>query len=309
VGNTWLGFSIFGYLVFPWVVALLTVPHLPEVFVNTSRATLAWTFLWGLGWGLGGLLFSLGVNYVGLALGFAIVIGLTAAVGTLIPLVLVSHVDLASAQGTFVVSGTVVALLGIALCSWAGKLRENESVNNQETSDGAPRRSFGLGMLLCVLSGLLCPCGNLGFAFGLEVRALATRWGTTPQYSSIPLWAFLTFPPFICNAAVCVYLLLRKRSLPRFLLHGTRRNFLLAASMGAMWLGGMILYGMGASMLGAIGSSIGWAIAMSLMVLVANLWGLLAGEWRGAGWRPLRMMSTGLVILVAAMFMVGLGIK
>ena len=79
--------------------------------------------------------------------------------------------------------------------------------------------------------------------------------------------------------------------------------------MGAMWLGGMVLYGIGANILGTIGSSIGWAIVMSLMVLVANFWGMMAGEWRGVGRRPLRMMRTGLAMLVAAMFMVGLGMK
>ena len=307
--NTWLGFSISGYVGFPWLVAFLTVPHLHQVFVNTSNTTLAWTFLWGLGWGLGGLLFGLGVNYVGLALGFAIVIGLTAAIGTLIPLLLVSHVDLASTQGTFIVAGVVVTLFGIALCSWAGKLRENVSAKSRNTSDGPPKRSFGLGVLLCVLSGVLCPCGNLGFAFGSEMTAMATKWGTAPQYASTLLWALLALPPFICNGAFCVYLLLRKQTSTRFLLPGTKRNFLLATSMGAMWLGGMILYGMGANVLGAMGSSIGWAIVMSLMVLVANLWGLLAGEWRGVSRKPLWMMSAGLAVLVAAMFMVGLRIR
>jgi len=307
--NTWLGFSISGYVGFPWLVAFLTVPHLHQVFVNTSNTPLAWTFLWGLGWGLGGLLFGLGVNYVGLALGFAIVIGLTAAIGTLIPLLLVSHVDLASTQGTFIVAGVVVTLFGIALCSWAGKLRENVSAKSRNTSDGPPKRSFGLGVLLCVLSGVLCPCGNLGFAFGSEMTAMATKWGTAPQYASTLLWALLALPPFICNGAFCVYLLLRKQTSTRFLLPGTKRNFLLATSMGAMWLGGMILYGMGANVLGAMGSSIGWAIVMSLMVLVANLWGLLAGEWRGVSRKPLWMMSAGLAVLVAAMFMVGLRIR
>lgn len=136
--NTWAGFSLSGYLVFPWLVALLTVPHLKEVLTNTSTVTLVRTFLWGLGWGLGGLLFGLGVNYVGLALGFAIVIGLTAAIGTLIPLLLVSHVDLASTQGTLILAGVVVALVGISVCSWAGKLRENASAKDRSASDSPP---------------------------------------------------------------------------------------------------------------------------------------------------------------------------
>ena len=79
--------------------------------------------------------------------------------------------------------------------------------------------------------------------------------------------------------------------------------------MGAMWLAGMVLYGMGANSLGSIGSSIGWALVMSLMVVTANLWGLSTGEWRGVGRKPLLVMNAGLVMLVAAMFLIGSGIK
>jgi L-rhamnose-H+ transport protein len=307
--NTWLGFSISAYLVFPWLVALLTVPHLREVFANTTNPTLVKTFLWGLGWGVGGLLFGLGVNYIGLALGFAIVIGLTAALGTLIPLLLVSRVDLASTQGMLIIAGVVVALVGIAVCSWAGKLRERVLAESQKSSDAPPRRSFGLGLLLCVLSGVLCPCGNFGFAFGSEITTVAAKSGTAAHFASYPLWALLALPPFICNGTFCLFLLARNRNFARFLLPGIGRNYLLAASMGVMWLGGMLLYGMGANRLGSIGSSIGWAIVMSLMVIVANLWGLWTGEWRGVGRNPLRIMCAGLAILVVAMFMVGAGVR
>jgi hypothetical protein len=122
-------------------------------------------------------------------------------------------------------------------------------------------------------------------------------------------WALLTLPPFMCSGIFCFYLLARKQTLGRYLLPGAARNYLLAASMAAMWLGGMLLYGMGAHRLGNLGSSIGWAMVMSLMVIVANLWGLLSGEWRGADHRPLRIMAAGMAILVVAMFMVGTGAR
>jgi L-rhamnose-H+ transport protein len=138
---------------------------------------------------------------------------------------------------------------------------------------------------------------------------VAIRWGTNPQNASNPLWALLTFPLLICNTVFCAYLFARERSLPKFLLPGTRRNYLLAVSMGAMWLAGFILYGMGATRLGKMGSSVGWALFMSSMVLVANLWGLATGEWRQAGRKPKRVMTAGLVILVLAMFLVGSGVK
>ncbi len=307
--NTWLGFSLTAYLVCPWLLALVTVPHLKEVLTQTSNATLVRTVLWGLGWGLGALTFGLGVDYLGLALGFAIIIGLTAAIGTVVPLLVLSQVEPTSARGIIILAGMVIVLIGISVCSWAGKLRENASKGNPALSNSSERRAYGLGLLYCIASGVLCPCGNLGFAFGSEVTAVATRLGTAAQYASNPLWAILTLPLLICNTSFCIYLLVQKQSLRNFFLPGKGRNFLLAGSMGAMWLAGMTLYGMGANRLGKIGSSIGWALVMSLMVVMANLWGLSTGEWRGVGRKPLRIMSGGIAILVVAMFLVGLGIK
>ena len=74
-----------------------------------------------------------------------------------------------------------------------------------------------------------------------------------------------------------------------------------------MWFIGMLLYGVGADRMGKSGSSIGWAILMSFVVIVANVWGLITGEWRGAGPKPVRVMSLGLIILVGAIFIMGLG--
>jgi hypothetical protein len=45
---------------------------------------------------------------------------------------------------------------------------------------------------------------------------------------------------------------------------------------------------------------------MSSAVVIATLWGLSTGEWRGAGQQALRVMSAGLALLVVAVFIIGL---
>lgn len=307
--NTWLGFSVTAYLVCPWLVALLTVPHLGQVLSHSSTATEVRTLLWGIAWGIGAVTFGLGVDYLGMALGFAIIIGLAAAIGTLVPFLVLSHVNPASAQGMIILAGTGLVLVGVSVCSWAGKLRENASPKDPGTADPSPKKSYVLGVFICMLSGVLSCCGNLAFAFGSEMSTVAIKFGTDPQYASNPLWALLTFPLLICNTVFCAYLFVRERSLPKFLLPGTGRNYLLSISMGAMWLAGFLLYGMAAARLGKMGSSVGWALIMSSMVVVANLWGILTGEWRSAGRKPLQTMIIGLITLIGAMFLVGSGLK
>ena len=41
-------------------------------------------------------------------------------------------------------------------------------------------------------------------------------------------------------------------------------------------------YGASATLLGQLGTTMGWLILMSVSVLTANLWGVVTGEWKGA---------------------------
>ena len=83
------------------------------------------------------------------------------------------------------------------------------------------------------------------------------------------------------------------------------RFFALAFLMGVVWMAGIGLYGAGARKLGDLGPSLGWAILMSSMVLVANVLGVLTGEWRGAPRVAQRRLWLGISILIAAISCLG----
>jgi hypothetical protein len=70
--------------------------------------------------------------------------------------------------------------------------------------------------------------------------------------------------------------------------------------MGTLWMAGISLYGSGARKLGPLGSSLGWAIFMTSMVIVANLFGLLTGEWREAPLRSKQKLMISIALLVLA---------
>jgi len=44
---------------------------------------------------------------------------------------------------------------------------------------------------------------------------------------------------------------------------------------------------------------------MTTMVLVANLWGLLTGEWKNADKRAFRYLGAGLALMVTALVVMG----
>ena len=85
--NTWLIYSIFAYLLLPWPFALLTVPKLFSTFAAVPHETILRTLVLGFVWGLAVVLYGLGVDMLGLALGTAIILGLGTSVGSLVPLI------------------------------------------------------------------------------------------------------------------------------------------------------------------------------------------------------------------------------
>ncbi len=293
--NTWLVFASTAYLICPWLIVLLTMPQIFGIYGATSARTLAGVVAFGFGWGAGAVTFGLGVAAIGMALGFAVILGTAATAGTLIPLIALPHPAWAGPRMSLTALSLVVMLAGVAVCSFAGKWKE------QQQSGG----SYARGIALCVVSGLLSSCGNLGFVFGSEIIDRAQAMGAPSTMAPNAVWALLTVALFLCNAGYALLLMRRNHTASRFLKPGTRPYFVYGSLMGLMWMGGFVLYGPGARALGDLGPSLGWAILMSTMVMAANALGLLTGEWTGAPHAAKRRLAIGMALLLCAI--TGLG--
>jgi L-rhamnose-H+ transport protein len=293
--NYWLIFASVAYLVSPWSFAFATVPRLGEVYAQTSPGAIAAIAGFGLAWGLGALSFGLGVEAVGLALGFAVILGVAASAGAIIPLLVAPPAHITTAQ--IAVTGVAIALMlaGVAVCSFAGRWKERHSASI----------SYFRGILICVASGLLSACGNLGYAFGSSVAESARQLGTPSEWAGNAVWALLAIPLFLCNAGYAGVRLARQGTLRLYATPGSGRRLVLGLLMGVMWMAGMSLYGTGARRMGALGVSLGWGVLMSSMVLVANLLGLLSGEWRDAPVEARRRLFCGLGLLLVAIAALG----
>jgi len=305
--NTWFVYSAAGYLVFPWLFVLLTIPHPLNVLATTSFHSLLLVELFGIGWGLGSLTFGLGVSRLGMALGFTIIIGLAATAGALIPMVVLFPEKLTQPQGLVTLLSLMLVLIGLGLGSWGGKLRER----TQKAATGSPASglevhgSFAAGLAICIASGLLSASANLGFTFGAEYQRRAIEQGAAPSMAGNALWAPLTFPLFICSASYCVWLMKKNRTGGLLTLQGTRHYWALATLMGFMWIAGFVVYAPGARLLGSLGTSVGWAVMMSTMVITANVLGFITGEWKGASRKALGLAVAGVAMLILAICVVG----
>jgi L-rhamnose-H+ transport protein len=300
--NSWLVFAASGLIVLPWLITFATVPNIAGVFISASPSVLIKVLLFGLLWGVGATLFGLGISRVGLALGFALILGITASFGSLLPLAILHSDQLVAKRGLALIAGTVVMLLGLVFLALAGRARERDSGPRDDTHSG-----FSLGLIICIFSGIFSSMLNFSFVFGDELRLHALRFGASAGMATNPIWALTVSGGFVANFIYCVYLLNRNRTWRVFWEGKPVGNWPLGISMGLLWFGGTLIYGIGATSLGTLGGVVGWPIFMTIDIIAALFWGAVTGEWKGASRRALVYNWVGVGVLLVAIAVISAG--
>jgi len=306
--NTWLCFSATAYLLTPWILAFLLVSNFPRMLLEVNPRVLETTLLFGVGMGTGALMMGVGYRYVGMAITFAIVLGISSTVGTLIPLMVFAPDQMMKRRGLSVIAGIVIALVGTGVVSWAAWERDTQKTNAGPVSQSGPRgstRDLVIGLGLCITSGVLSSCANLGFAFAGQISQRARAMGAGPTGTSSATWTVILLPVFLCNFVYSLNLLRKNKTAALFREPGTSHYWLLGILMGIDWMAGMAAYGAGALSLGKLGTSMGWILFVASMIIVANVSGALTGEWKGSSPRTLAIMAAGIATLMAAIVVVG----
>jgi L-rhamnose-H+ transport protein len=301
--NIWSVYAVFSLLLLPMAMAAATVPSLSEVLTRAPSAALWGVFLYGAGWGIGSTLSGLGVARLGLAMGVAILLGVTAAIGSFVPLVVQTPQLALQPKGLMIIVSVITLLVGVLLVAVAGKKRE--------ASQGAPVQavipgSFATGLAICVMSGIFSSMLNLAFAFSQPVAQAAVAGGASASAALNAVWMIALAGGFLANAFYTSYLMTRNRTWKNFALPRTGRFWLIGLVMGALWYFGVVLYGRGAASMGDIGSVIGWPVFLAAMIVFSSLWGFVTGEWKGASAPAKRFMAGGFVVLMLACALLGI---
>ena len=300
--HTWATFSLFGMFVFNWIITLLLVPNIFAVYRASPQRDLALLALFGMGWGVGAVLFGLGMDRLGMALGYPVIMGLIASLGSLIPLLVFFPQALLTHRGLLLLGGTALVVFGIGLSSVGGS-RRAPSTNKSNTMQS---NAFTAGLTIAVLAGILSCLPNVGVAFGKNVVNAAGAVGISEASAGNTVWALLFTFGFVVNLAYCFYRMVSKRTLDQYWNRETPRNLGLSALMAAMWIGSFYLYGAGAARLGRWGVVAGWPLFITLSIVTGYLWGLWRGEWRDAPPSARRLLNQGLLILIFAVITVAL---
>jgi L-rhamnose-H+ transport protein len=306
--TTWALAGLFSWILLPIGVSLLLLPDFGGFYASMGTGLILKVSLFGAMWGVGNVSYGLTMRHLGMSLGIGVAIGVTLIVGTLVPPLLHGQAAMlfTTRSGLLTMAGVLVALIGVAIVSYAGHQKEVEL--------GSEVKEFNvkLGLTLAVMCGIF----SSGMSFGIDaarpMAAAALHAGVNPHYAALPSYVCIMGGGAIVNLSYCfIRLAALKRLSLRADLSQPRpvliRNAVLAAAGGIMWYLQFFFYAWGAANIPERLFYVNWMLHMSIYVLCGGLVGLALGEWIGVRSRPVRLLWAGIVVIIAAANLVGLG--
>jgi L-rhamnose-H+ transport protein len=344
----WIIQGFAAWIVAPPLLASIFVPHLWSILgeaYRTQPGSIGYAVLFGVLWGVGGITFGLAIRYLGIALGYAIALGLCAFFGTLVPpvyhgeLVGMTH----TLSGKIILLGVFVCLVGVAVNGAAGYSKENEITPEEKAEAGERDYNFGRGVSIAVLAGFMSAFFAFGLDAGKPIAALARTEllanGRLDLWANLPVLIVVLWGGFITNFIWSAILIFQNGSIKQFAgepgLNPMRAaatsgdtlvdfdpldpstydrvaprtliaNFLFAAMAGVIWYFQFFFYSMGQTKMGKYDFS-SWTLHMASIIIFATLWGLVLKEWHGTSVRTKVLVTCGLCLLVGSTIIVGYG--
>lgn len=298
--NIWLVFILTACLAMPALMAWVTAPGAGAVLDAAPRPAIAAALAFGFAWGFGAIFFGLSVHKLGVSLANSLVIGLSSALGSLVPLIVKGQLRFSAAQ-MVLFTGVATFILGVWLCGRAGRLREQAPAARSLSP-----RALLAAYLLCVAAGVMSAIFNIGYSLALPMADTGVELGLARFGATNLIWLLMLGAGAVPNIAYCGWLLKTNSSYRLFTGGPPARTWGLALSMGLLWGGSIFLYGAATPRLGRIGPSIGWPLSLAVALLVANLMGVWLGEWRAAPPHAIRLMRSGIAVLLAAIILCAL---
>ena len=306
--TTWAVAGFFSWILLPIGVSLFLLPDFFGFYGSINTHVLLKVALFGAMWGVGNVSYGLTMRHLGISLGVGVAIGVTLMVGTLMPPLLHGQgaILFTTRAGLFTMAGVLVALTGVAVVSYAGHQKELQLRGELQEFN------LKLGLLLAGLCGIFSSGMSFAINAARPMEAAAAALHVNQLYTLLPSYVFIMGGGALVNLSYCF---IRLAALPRLSLRadlaqpgGTLlKNGAMAAAGGIMWYLQFFFYAWGKANIPLRLDYVNWMLHMSGYVLCAGLVGLALGEWKGVASRPVRLLWAGVLILIAATTLVGLG--
>jgi L-rhamnose-H+ transport protein len=344
----WVIQGFAAWIIAPTLFAYIFVPNLFGVLHDayaTHPHEFLLTILFGALWGVGGLTFGLAIRYLGFALGYSIALGLCMVFGTLIPpiyhhqIVSIAHTH----SGQVTLLGDLICFIAVAVNGAAGYSKEEEIAPETKIESGEQSFSFGKGLAIAILAGLMSAFFAFGLDSGAPIAAIAKpallAAGKPDIWQNLPVLIVILWGGFLTNVVWSAILIGRNGSVRQFAgepgINPMRAaatsgdtlvdfdpldastydriaprtlvaNYFYAALAGVIWYFQFFFNSMAKTKMGIYDFS-SWTLLMASIIIFATLWGLALKEWAGTSARTKLLVTAGLLLLVAAILIIGYG--
>ena len=296
----WLVQAAACWLVLPWIFAVATIPQLGTVLAEAPGAAMRNSYLLGVLYGVGGIAFGAAIRHLGFSLTYALAIGLSCVLGTLIPPVMAGKLGetLSNTGGAYVIGGVLLGAIATFVTGLAGFRKERELTKVADESiatSEAPAFNPRLGLPIVILAGVLSAVFSFSLAAGQPVADVAATHGAGHFQGNV-LYLFTT------TLVYCLYLILRDRSASEFGSAGgasLARNYALSILTGLLWYLQFFFYGLGHVRMGEFKFS-SWAIHMIILILLSCGFGVAIGEWKACRPSTKFVITAAIALLFAA---------
>jgi L-rhamnose-H+ transport protein len=304
----WLAQALVCWLLLPVVVAFLTIPHLTTVLEQAPASAMQRSFLLGMAYGIGGTAFGIAIRYVGFSLTYAIAVGISCVLGTLLPPLVHGTLDdvMKSNGAAYLFGGVGMGAIGIALCGVAGRNKEKDLERSANSKAGF---SLAKGLPLCLLAGVLSALYGFSLDQGQPIADVAALYGAGNFQGNV-VYIFSNSGAFVTTLIYCIYLHKKERTFGQYTSNsgGLGMNYLMAALTGMLWYGQFFFYGLGHVRMGTYKFT-SWAIHMIMLVLLSSLVGVVLKEWGASSRRTKGILLIALIVLLVAILLLTYGNK
>lgn len=311
----WLAQASICWLILPVIAAIITIPDLTTVLKESPTNAMWRSFGLGMAYGIGGTAFGMAIRYVGFSLTYAIAVGISCILGSLLPPLINGEFNefLQSKGSVFHLSGVGLGVIGIACCGIAGRRKElglaagPGGEQKQQTTSGF---SLAKGLPLCLLAGVLSAFYGLAIDQGKPIAEIAAAH-KAGEFQNNVIYIFSNSGAFVTTLIYCLYLHSKQKTFGEYKAAtdstaSLRVNYSMALLTGILWYGQFFFYGLGAVRMGDK-TYMSWAIHMLLLVLLSSVTGLLLKEWKGISKKTIRMLLLALLILTIAVLLITYG--
>jgi L-rhamnose-H+ transport protein len=307
----WGPFFLFVTVLLPVTLGPVLVADFYAIFKHAGIGVLVAPLVFGFFWGLGSMTLGLSFAFIGLSLAYSLNYGAQIMFGSLAPMLIHTPGEALTPHGGVILGGVAVCLLGVIVSGRAGILKDRSLKGNAahtpQESEGRGKPKAAVGLVIGVLSGVLCACYAVAASFAGPVFDAAVAAGNPPWRAAFAVTAIILWGGALSACGYCALQLTRNGTWPTLARPGVGRVLGLALVMALLHDGAIFLFGLGYMNLGTLGVSVGYAAFMSFAIIVGNIHGFRTGEWKGASRRSKTWIMAGIAILIAGVCVLAAG--